>query len=197
MDPAPKGKISLIPSRTRITHLAHDYPYLAHDYSHLAHDFKVGFCIRIAEVLGKTLRRGLHLLCNRVQKAEKAHAARPFSQGRGAKNKGPDCIQIRVLIWCRWWDSFAAMDIGLSCLRSALRIPPCRKPASLQNAAPRRFAGAQSSPDLSEQKYDHPLRVVIFLVPVVGLEPTRCRHQRILSPSRLPIPSHRRGAYYL
>ena len=28
------------------------------------------------------------------------------------------------------------------------------------------------------------------LVPVVGLEPTRCRHQRILSPSRLPIPSH-------
>lgn len=29
------------------------------------------------------------------------------------------------------------------------------------------------------------------LVPVVGLEPTRCRHQRILSPSRLPIPSYR------
>ena len=29
-----------------------------------------------------------------------------------------------------------------------------------------------------------------ILVPVVGLEPTRCRHQRILSPSRLPIPSH-------
>ena len=28
------------------------------------------------------------------------------------------------------------------------------------------------------------------MVPVVGLEPTRCRHQRILSPSRLPIPSH-------
>ena len=30
------------------------------------------------------------------------------------------------------------------------------------------------------------------VVPVVGLEPTRCCHQRILSPSRLPIPSHRR-----
>ena len=28
------------------------------------------------------------------------------------------------------------------------------------------------------------------LVPVVGLEPTRYRYQRILSPSRLPIPSH-------
>ena len=29
------------------------------------------------------------------------------------------------------------------------------------------------------------------VVPMVGLEPTRCCHQRILSPSRLPIPSHR------
>ena len=31
------------------------------------------------------------------------------------------------------------------------------------------------------------------VVPVVGLEPTRYRYQRILSPSRLPIPSHRRS----
>ena len=29
------------------------------------------------------------------------------------------------------------------------------------------------------------------MVPVVGLEPTRCRHRRILNPLRLPIPSHR------
>ena len=29
------------------------------------------------------------------------------------------------------------------------------------------------------------------MVPVVGLEPTRCRQQRILSPPRLPIPTHR------
>lgn len=28
---------------------------------------------------------------------------------------------------------------------------------------------------------------IFQLVPVVGLEPTRCRHQRILSPSRLPF----------
>lgn len=32
---------------------------------------------------------------------------------------------------------------------------------------------------------------VINMVPVVGLEPTRCCHQRILNPSRLPIPSYR------
>ena len=31
------------------------------------------------------------------------------------------------------------------------------------------------------------------VVPVVGLEPTRPRGQRILSPSRLPIPTHRRS----
>ena len=31
-----------------------------------------------------------------------------------------------------------------------------------------------------------------FMVPVVGLEPTRCHHRRILNPLRLPIPSHRR-----
>ena len=30
-----------------------------------------------------------------------------------------------------------------------------------------------------------------ILVPVVGLEPTRCRHLGILSPVRLPIPPHR------
>lgn len=28
-------------------------------------------------------------------------------------------------------------------------------------------------------------------VPVMGVEPIRCHHQRILSPSRLPIPTHR------
>ena len=31
------------------------------------------------------------------------------------------------------------------------------------------------------------------LVPVVGVEPTRYRYHWILSPARLPIPSHRRG----
>ena len=31
-----------------------------------------------------------------------------------------------------------------------------------------------------------------FLVPVVGVEPTRYRYHWILSPARLPIPSHRR-----
>ena len=37
----------------------------------------------------------------RVREAEKAHNIRTFSQGRGAKKKDPNCIQIRVLLWCR------------------------------------------------------------------------------------------------
>ena len=32
------------------------------------------------------------------------------------------------------------------------------------------------------------------LVPRVGLEPTLCHHNRILSPARLPIPPPRQGA---
>ena len=32
----------------------------------------------------------------------------------------------------------------------------------------------------------------LFLVPVVGVEPTRYRYHWILSPARLPIPSYRR-----
>ena len=32
-----------------------------------------------------------------------------------------------------------------------------------------------------------------FMVPVVGVEPTRYRYHWILSPARLPIPSHRRN----
>ena len=34
-------------------------------------------------------------------------------------------------------------------------------------------------------------RLFLDLVPVVGLEPTRCRQRRILNPLRLPLPSHR------
>lgn len=35
------------------------------------------------------------------------------------------------------------------------------------------------------------------MVPVAGVEPARCRHRGILSPVRLPIPSHRRVQYII
>ena len=38
--------------------------------------------------------------------------------------------------------------------------------------------------------------VCFFLVPVAGVEPAPCRQDWILSPARLPIPSHRRNKYY-
>ena len=41
----------------------------------------------------------------RAREAEKAHSIRTFLQARGAKKKGPNCIQIRVLLWRRGWDS--------------------------------------------------------------------------------------------
>ncbi len=34
-----------------------------------------------------------------------------------------------------------------------------------------------------------------LLVPMAGVEPARYRYQRILSPSRLPIPSHRQISF--
>ena len=33
----------------------------------------------------------------------------------------------------------------------------------------------------------------VWVVPKAGLEPARCRHHRILSPARLPIPPLRHG----
>ena len=54
------------------------------------------------------------------------------------------------------------------------------------------------SANLKNEKSRNPSNLGGFgMVPVVGLEPTRCRHQRILSPSRLPIPSHRRTVLVL
>ncbi len=37
-------------------------------------------------------------------------------------------------------------------------------------------------------------QLLLSLVPKVGLEPTRCRQHRILSPARLPIPPLRQAS---
>ena len=57
---------------------------------------------------------------------------------------------------CGRWDFFAAVDIGVFRLRSALRVRACRKAASLQKAALRHFAGVQSSPDLTKNQRKEP-----------------------------------------
>ena len=52
---------------------------------------------------------------------------------------------------------------------------------------PRRFWQFKLRPNQKKT----PLHSGAFLVPVTGLEPVRCRQRWILSPLRLPIPSHR------
>ena len=83
-------------------------------------------------------------------------------------------------LWCRWWDSEPRR--ASSAASCSLSFSPSSFPATCCAFSPiNRHKAKGRTP-----------RVRPFtLVPVVGLEPTRCRHQRILSPSRLPIPSHR------
>ena len=58
---------------------------------------------------------------------------------------------------------------------------------------PRRFWQFKLRPNQKKT----PLHSGAFLVPVTGLEPVRCRQRWILSPRRLPIPTHRQVlAYY-
>ena len=49
------------------------------------------------------------------------------------------------------------------------------------------------APSHSDKKDNSTTKVVLLsLVPVIGVEPIRYRYHWILSPARLPIPSHRR-----
>ncbi len=54
-----------------------------------------------------------------------------------------------------------------------------------------RSAASENSPHRRNHKNNAPRGCVIFLVPAAGVEPARYCYQRILSPSRLPIPSRR------
>ena len=83
------------------------------------------------------------------------------------------------ILWCRWWDSLRRIAPTRPRRRkpfterfSSASLPPVRVPIYIKISAP------------SKKGAD-------ILVPMVGLEPTRVCPQRILSPSRLPIPSHR------
>lgn len=82
------------------------------------------------------------------------------------------------------------LNISPPALRADVAEGFCFPPA--ENDPPDRFFYAALSPYLSiDQNEEPPIGWFFILVPKVGLEPTRCRQQRILSPSRLPIPSLR------
>ena len=90
-------------------------------------------------------------------------------------------IEIVCRRWFRWWNC-----VTTSSAFCAFRH--CRKLAP--------FAAAPSH--IHKQQKNRSLKAAALLVPVVGLEPTRCRHQRILSPSRLPFHhTGKRLLYYI
>ena len=82
------------------------------------------------------------------------------------------------VFWCRWRDLpglRAGAVAGSDCHRQSFTTGPS-SPASSKS-----------------KKYRHRQKAMpVFLVPVAGLEPARYCYQWILSPPRLPIPTHRR-----
>lgn len=74
----------------------------------------------------------------------------------------------------RWWGRGPQKSPPETFVRG-LAVPPCSTPVTMQKKDPKKLCAFWG----------------FISVPVVGVEPTRCHHQRILSPSRLPIPTHR------
>lgn len=74
----------------------------------------------------------------------------------------------------RWWGRGPQKSPPETFVRG-LAVPPCSTPMTMPKKDPKKLCAFWG----------------LISVPVVGVEPTRCHHQRILSPSRLPIPTHR------
>lgn len=74
----------------------------------------------------------------------------------------------------RWWGRGPQKSPPETFVRG-LAVPPCSPPRDHAKKDPKKLCAFWG----------------FISVPVVGVEPTRCHHQRILSPSRLPIPTHR------
>lgn len=74
----------------------------------------------------------------------------------------------------RWWGRGPQKSPPETFVRG-LAVPPCSTPVTIPKKDPKKLCALWG----------------FISVPVVGVEPTRCHHQRILSPSRLPIPTHR------
>ena len=136
----------------------------------------------------ETARAGI-----RVREAEKAYSIRTFSKGRGAKKKDPNCIQIRVLLWCRKWDSNPHGVLAQRILSPPrLPIPSFRQICCFKIVSSEiggRFGGRFWK--IAVIQFSKSPKLLGFL------DPKRRRARWILSPSRLPIPSHRQGAFYL
>lgn len=86
-------------------------------------------------------------------------------------------------------------------IRVCTRIPVSTFPRSSEPheclSVPTLRTKVEKRLSLGEQKSTRECRCLKYLVPEVGLEPTRCFHRRILSPLRLPIPPFRHSCIYI
>ena len=68
-----------------------------------------------------------------------------------------------------------------------LDVPFLQKRATTKTWLESSVFGIKKAEEIGYLIFEFQISTSIPMVPVVGLEPTRCRHQRILSPSRLPF----------
>ena len=87
----PLSRTRLLPSRTR----------LPPSRTRFQSRSRWVFCCKWSKIDWMSMNEETARAGIRVREAEKAHNIRTFSKGRGAKKKDPNCIQIRVLLWCR------------------------------------------------------------------------------------------------
>ena len=87
----PLSRTRLLPSRTR----------LPPSRTRFQSRSRWAFCCKWSKIDWMSMNEEKARTGIRVREVEKSHSTRIFSKGRGAKKKGPNCIQIRVLLWCR------------------------------------------------------------------------------------------------
>ena len=104
---------------------------------------------------------------------------------RRSNEKGGRTVQTAAPALFAFMGSLSS-SVGLSAWRWACAVPRCGS---------RCFRNGQRKAIIRTHRLSETGSDYIGLVPVVGLEPTRCRHQRILSPSRLPF--HHTGVYFV
>ena len=106
---------------------------------------------------------------------------------RRSNEKGGRTVQTAAPALFAFMGSLSS-SVGLSAWRWACAVPRCGS---------RCFRNGQRKAIIRTHRLSETGSDYIGLVPVTGLEPVRCRQRWILSPLRLPIPTHRQVlAYY-
>ena len=108
---------TIIPSRTRITlsrtRLPPSRTRITPSRTRFQSRSGWGFYCKCSKIDWMSMNEENSRASIRAREAEKSHSIRTFLQARGAKKKDPNCIQIRVLLWCRKWDS--ALRVRSAC----------------------------------------------------------------------------------